>query len=517
MSNIDIDQIIGQIKNQALLHKSIDIEEYKRNLKFLSNHEEINTVVQHGNIFKLGKKIDKKLYENLTYQKIRPRLVKFKHIVKKGYITIDLGDLLKYDDVQFIEILYRRLLNREPDETGLVNNLDMLRLNELTKIDIIKRFIESEEYTKINRNIRIKKFRSSYVLEKIQYKCAKIPYIGYLINIIIAIGMLPRKNREVEDFRRVNSILLNENKSNIVDAMKLLKKQEYIVNDMILKVEEVDSKYTEENEKIKAKFKQILYEFKKENDLQIDKIQKNIIESAARIEKMDISQKEESNDIIDLDEFYVKFEDKFRGSEELISKRLNIYIDKIKQNFNSEGNVKLLDLGCGRGEWINKLIANGFSNVIGVDLNSTMIEECKEKGLNVVYGNAIDYLKLQPDDSIDFISGFQIIEHLDFQEKMQLIKQSYRVLKKEGILLLETPNPENVLVGSCSFYIDLTHKNPVHPETLKFSMEEMGFGKTEIIRVNPLNYIDASQVTGEMRHIAFRFSMEQDYSVWGVK
>lgn len=146
-----------------------------------------------------------------------------------------------------------------------------------------------------------------------------------------------------------------------------------------------------------------------------------------------------------------------------------------------------------------------------------MISECNEKGLNVVHGNAIDYLKFQQDNSIDFISGFQIIEHLDFEEKVQFITQSYRVLKNGGILLLETPNPENVLVGSCNFYTDLTHKNPVHPETLKFLMEEIGLKKTEIIRVNPLNYIDQSLVTGEMSHIAFRFNMEQDYSVWGVK
>ncbi|MFM2345139.1 MAG: hypothetical protein RLZZ210_1752 [Pseudomonadota bacterium] len=190
-----------------------------------------------------------------------------------------------------------------------------------------------------------------------------------------------------------------------------------------------------------------------------------------------------------MDNFYKAFEDKFRGSRELIKSRLDFYlpfVDALEHNSNM---LHALDLGCGRGEWI-ELISKFNIRAVGVDLDEGMLKFCRSINLNVIYSDAIEYLKQCKDESYDIISGFHIAEHIPFDNLRLLVLEAKRILKKGGILILETPNPENISVATNSFYLDPTHNRPLPPDLLAFLPEYYGFNSSNIMRLN--NFSDLS-------------------------
>ncbi|CDZ76245.1 bifunctional 3-demethylubiquinone-9 3-methyltransferase/ 2-octaprenyl-6-hydroxy phenol methylase [Legionella massiliensis] len=180
--------------------------------------------------------------------------------------------------------------------------------------------------------------------------------------------------------------------------------------------------------------------------------------------------------------FYRAFEEKFRGPRQIIKSRLEVYLPFIKPllAFYPEANV--VDLGCGRGEWLELLNENGFS-ASGVDSNEDMLEPARQAGLNVHLGEAITFLKGLADESQVIISAFHIIEHIPFADVEILVKEALRVLRPGGILIIETPNPENVVVGTANFYLDPTHRHPIPPQLLGFLPEYYGFSKSKLLRL----------------------------------
>jgi predicted TPR repeat methyltransferase len=179
-------------------------------------------------------------------------------------------------------------------------------------------------------------------------------------------------------------------------------------------------------------------------------------------------------------DMYLRFEDKFRGSEKEISDRLKYYLDKYVYKYisKSEGDL-IVDLGCGRGEWLALLKENGY-HAKGVDLNEIMIQTCLEKDTDAVLADATDFLRKQEAKTIKAVTAYQLIEHLKVRQLTELLVEIHRVLKPGGITILETPNANNVAVGSYSFYLDPTHRRPVHQEYIRFLAKEIGFGTAEI-------------------------------------
>ncbi|WP_019508168.1 bifunctional 2-polyprenyl-6-hydroxyphenol methylase/3-demethylubiquinol 3-O-methyltransferase UbiG [Pleurocapsa sp. PCC 7319] len=217
-----------------------------------------------------------------------------------------------------------------------------------------------------------------------------------------------------------------------------------------------------------------------------------------------------------LDAFNVAFEDQFRGSREDIFNRLKVYLPLIEEAKVGTQDTPILDVGCGRGEWIELLQVNGYT-ASGLDINKVMIEQCQALGLKVVEADVIAYLRGLSDNSLGAITGFHIIEHLPFAILMQLFTEVIRVLKPEGIVIFETPNPENVLVGSCSFYIDPSHRNPLPSVTTKFIAESVGLHDVSIMKLHA--YPEKQRVNGS--EVAERFNDffygAQDYAVIGYK
>jgi O-antigen chain-terminating methyltransferase len=181
-------------------------------------------------------------------------------------------------------------------------------------------------------------------------------------------------------------------------------------------------------------------------------------------------------------DFYRAFEERYRGSQEQIKSRLCVYIPFVRPLIGLHENAKAIDLGCGRGEWLELLKEEGF-DAQGVDLDEGMLVACRELGLNVHVGEAVGFLKELPEASQVIVSGFHIVEHIPFADIQTLVQEALRVLKPGGLLILETPNPENIVVGSSSFYLDPTHQRPIPPQLLAFLPEYYGYETTKIVRL----------------------------------
>ena len=196
------------------------------------------------------------------------------------------------------------------------------------------------------------------------------------------------------------------------------------------------------------------------------------------------------------DAFYVAFEDQFRGSREEILNRLKVYLPLIEEVKVGTLDNPILDVGCGRGEWLELLRKAGYA-ARGIDINRVMLEQCRARGLEVIEADVLSYLQSLADSSLGAVTGFHIVEHLPLGILIKLFEETFRVLKSGGLLIFETPNPRNILVGSGDFYRDLTHRNPIHPDTINFLAETQGFIKSSSYffenKEGKLNLIKASE------------------------
>jgi len=189
----------------------------------------------------------------------------------------------------------------------------------------------------------------------------------------------------------------------------------------------------------------------------------------------------------DLNSLYIAFEDQFRGAKEDIRKQQEKYLPFLQAtaNTNSAGsNLQVLDIGCGRGEWLRLLGDQGYQ-ARGIDLSQTMVDFCRLDGLDAQQTEALTHLATLADESLHIITAFHVIEHLSFEQLAELFDQCLRVLVPGGKIIFETPNPENLVVGAYSFYIDPTHISPLPPVTTEFIARQRGFKQTDIYRYNP--------------------------------
>ena len=173
------------------------------------------------------------------------------------------------------------------------------------------------------------------------------------------------------------------------------------------------------------------------------------------------------------DRLYVGFEDRFRGSIDEIRDKQRIHVPLFA------GASDVLDIGCGRGEFLALLKAAGIS-ARGVDLNSAMVAAARERGLEAVEADALAHLESLPDDSLGGIISSQVIEHLAPSSLIKLLPVSLKKLRPGAPIVLETINPACWLAFFSSYLRDFTHVWPVHPETLQYLLQASGFARVEI-------------------------------------
>lgn len=167
------------------------------------------------------------------------------------------------------------------------------------------------------------------------------------------------------------------------------------------------------------------------------------------------------------------FEAAFRGSRDELADRYR----SLAQRF--AGQQPVLDIGCGRGEFLELLGELGVQ-ASGVEVDPVLVEEARANGLDIVAGDGVAYLASLTDQSLGGIVLLQVIEHLTPQAAADLVAIAFHKLRSGGLIVVETVNPQSLYTFAHSFYLDPTHGNPVHPAYLKFLFEEAGFPHVEL-------------------------------------
>ena len=170
---------------------------------------------------------------------------------------------------------------------------------------------------------------------------------------------------------------------------------------------------------------------------------------------------------------YVGFEDQFRGSQKDIRARVAEYLP------NFEGASDVLDIGCGRGEFLDLLSEHGIT-AHGLDINHEMVEGCRDRGLRAEEGDAVSYLSGLPDGSLGGLFAAQVVEHLQPDYLMQLIDVAYDKLRPGSMIVLETINPACWFAFFESYIRDISHVRPIHPDTLKYLLLASGFQQVDV-------------------------------------
>ncbi len=212
-------------------------------------------------------------------------------------------------------------------------------------------------------------------------------------------------------------------------------------------------------------------------------------------------------------DFYNQFENRFRGSREEISKRFEAHLPYAGKAYKElRKSWRAVDLGCGRGEWL-ELSAKHKIPTTGVDSNAVAVNLCRELGLEVEQADLITWLEQQGAESLSMITAFHVAEHMTQKQLLRFLDLCRIKLRPGGLLMLETPNPNNLFVGATTFHTDLTHVKPLVPAVLQYALEYCGFGKVLVLPLFRAAPLDLSQYNPPLSQILERgFNQSEDYA-----
>jgi SAM-dependent methyltransferase len=463
------------------------------------------------------------------------------------------NDLLRYHDRMFVQSAYRAILGRYPDDDENERDLKSLHSGRLNKIDVLVSLRFSVEGKA--RKVKV----DGLTLPALIRRLGRLPVIGYVIRLGITLLRLPNL---VRDQRQFDGYLLSQNQQ-IADFINLVSAE---VSQSRSKAEEELSKQShlleilgEEQRAMRqqqellrngtsARFSELNQQLEARMNVQQHLVESTESKLRAEIERVYLrlqrtragltqpgsnvtsilgqAQDRSSSDQRQigpttpaethrLDALYAALEDRFRGSRKEIKERFRQYLPYIRQT-DVVDSASVVDLGCGRGEWLEILKEEGIK-ACGVDTNRVLIEQCRERDLEVIEDDVIMHLRSLGDESLGAVTGFHIIEHISIDTLISLLDEVVRVLRPGGAVIFETPNPDNVLVGSNYFYLDPTHRHPLPSPLMQFLIESRGLHRTEVIN---LHAWDSARVNGN-DELADRFNGyfygPMDYAVLGWK
>ncbi len=526
MKKLNVEQIIKKIEEEAKARKAEGPRFDKRD-RLQSSTTGIkwaNQVKQEKLLYRFAKYVQTKSRTFPFYKILYNTAYKYKHLVPKYDEGIGIEEFMKYHDEEFIRNAFQSILRRDPDPQGFQLYLAKLRTGQLSKAEILGALRFSKEGKENKVGI---KGLSARLITASSYR---VPVIGYAFSFVSSLARLPkilkniqqyeaftnaRFSQHVDTFNRVSanmhSISSDMNTRLSTDINCISAELHQIASDVNSKIESLNAS------KADGQTFDVVSQQVREQKSGITELQNSLRALFMDIKKgrfgslspEQVRHIESEEDHL-LDSLYVAFEDRFRGKAADIRERLKVYLP-LMEKYTRAADSLILDIGCGRGEWLELLKENNYS-AKGIDLNRTMVQECRDRGLDVIEADVIEFLKKQKPYTFSAITGLHIIEHLPLKKLVQFLDESLRTLKPGGIVLFETPNPENVLVGATFFHIDPTHGNPLHPLTMEFLLEQRGFQDIEIRRMHPIpiQYIDNEMV----QKLLFG---PQDYAVIGYK
>jgi SAM-dependent methyltransferase len=217
------------------------------------------------------------------------------------------------------------------------------------------------------------------------------------------------------------------------------------------------------------------------------------------------------------------FEDQFRGSQEDLRAR---YVGLATE---FAGCSPVVDLGCGRGEFVELLREQGVE-AKGVEIDQGLVESGRAAGLPIEYGDAVEWLAAEPDGSLGGIAMIQVIEHLTPGARTEVVRLAAEKLRPGGRIVVETLNPQSLYIFARAFYADPTHDTPVHPAYLEFLLRQAGFSEIGIQwrsappSDEPLQPITAEgdpelldQVNANIQRVNAILFGPQDYAILAVR
>ncbi len=394
-------------------------------------------------------------------------------------------EFLQFDDEAFVRNAFLCILQREPDPAGMQSYLN--KLNEgIEKQGILAELTGSEEAKRYGVRIRgLKGYRMIARLRKIR---VLRPIAQRLLGLYRRICELP------------NSEEMNQYRANILQQLSYMSRQlqasERITELSRQQVEQLkqqtnkqaedNAELCESNQQLSKQLANLSHKIAYQQQALATRTPSPTAEAA---ESAPVSTA--TSDDSDVSAFYVAFEDACRGTREEIREKMSKWLSYLPNT--ESGSKRVLDIGCGRGEWLQLLGEHGYE-ATGLDINPVMVNSCTEQDLTASLEDALVWLRRQPDASMAAITAFHVIEHVPFELLLRWSTEARRVLQPGGVLIMETPNPENILVGSHTFYHDPTHRNPITPTLLEFLAEYCGYANSELVRLHP--YPEEAKVSG---------------------
>lgn len=401
---------------------------------------------------------------------------------KKHYQLID---LMQFDGDALIHNTYRALMQRNPDPQGLAH-WQAQRAQGLSKIDFILALKASAEaiaqgvtLTGIERIERLKNSRLAR-------------YWPQLVGWLVRRHERKLNQRAYQPLAAIWDTQINQLQQQQEQQQQALQQLFYLPTSQL----------------------RLLANRVQHLEYQLD-LKSGVFSSSSATSSQDTSQSDvQANTSKALDAFYLAFEQACRSSQQALEQHLQQYLTYLPPA-NQAG--KLVDIGCGRGEWLQLVKAQGYQ-AIGIEINPVMQDFCQQQGLQVELTSFLQWLQAQPSASLGAITAFQVAEHLPFELLFALVQEAKRTLQPGGLLLLETPNPENLLVASHTFYHDPTHRHPLTPTLMRFLAEYVGFVSPEILRSNP--YPQEALLSGEdatTQRINGHFCGPQDFALLAIQ
>jgi 2-polyprenyl-3-methyl-5-hydroxy-6-metoxy-1,4-benzoquinol methylase len=187
---------------------------------------------------------------------------------------------------------------------------------------------------------------------------------------------------------------------------------------------------------------------------------------------------------------YAGFEQRFRGTTEEVLRRLESrYLDVLGDA------APVLDVGCGRGEFVDLLRRHDIS-AYGIDLDTSLVAEARAENLDVRHEDALEHLRAVEAASLGAIVSTQVVEHMPLPVLLEFIDLAVTRLRPGGLFIAETPNPGSAIVLSNSYIMDPTHQWPLHPALLSFLCESAGFWSVDVRYFSPADQYQLEHVDG---------------------
>ena len=476
-----------------------------------------------------------------------------------------LSDLLGFHDEAFVRNAYAVILKREPDDAGFAEYFGNLRSGRYSKIDILRSLRFSPEGRKANVSVE---GLSWFVQWRKLYRVPVLGYLLQLAVAILRLPVLIANHRRLEShmagqFERValhvneaveqlsetemrhcesNRRLFTTNQAQLetlrnalrLQIESLVREQENLAREHSVFRSEIETSVVERldetnallrgqadvQERQHAELSALRGQLDQKIDALVERLQSlkmSIAQQENRLTRLlddgftgearaassaQQTRSETSENDRGLDALYVSLEDVLRGTPDEITEQVKVYLPVLKDAGITSG---ILDVGCGRGEWLRVLHEAGLT-AKGIDQNRIQVARCRALSLDVIEAEALTYLRSLPDETLNAVTALHFAEHLPFSELVSFLDEAGRVLRPGGLIILETPNPENLVVGSCNFYLDPTHRNPIPIATMELLAGARGFVNTEVMRLHPV--ADAKievkdQLTSHLNHYLY--------------